>query len=107
MAADGAYFRNILIDINKLLYFLNIFFILFEGGGMSKQVKLFFCIIGVLFILPQRAYAYIDPGTGSVIIQFIIGAIFGGIALLKIFWHKISKGIKRLFRKDGQKGTEF
>ena len=41
--------------------------------------------------------AYIDPGTGSIIIQAIIGAVVGiGIAV-KLFWHRILKflGIRK------------
>ena len=33
---------------------------------------------------------YIDPGTGSLIIQFVIGSLIGGLFLLKVFWGKVS-----------------
>lgn len=36
-------------------------------------------------------FAYIDPGTGSVIAQAIIGGIVGIGAIMKVYWHKISK----------------
>lgn len=39
--------------------------------------------------VPTSAYAYIDPGTGSLIIQGIIGAIAGIGVTAKIYWHKI------------------
>jgi len=35
------------------------------------------------------AYAYVDPGTGSIIIQVIIGALAGAAITLKIYWYKI------------------
>ena len=35
------------------------------------------------------AYAYIDPGTGSLIIQSIIGAIAAVGITLKLYWHKL------------------
>ena len=35
------------------------------------------------------AYAYIDPGSGTLIIQMIIGALVGVGITLKIYWHKI------------------
>jgi len=35
------------------------------------------------------AYGYIDPGTGSLIIQSLIGAIAAIGVTLKIYWHKI------------------
>lgn len=40
------------------------------------------------------AYAYLDPGTGSMLIQGIIGAIAAVGVALKLYYHKI----KLLFR---------
>jgi len=33
--------------------------------------------------------AYLDPGTGSIVLQFIIGGILGLALTLKIFWRRI------------------
>ena len=57
---------------------------------MKSKLILF---VAVLFIFHQffisNAYAYIDPGSGSLIIQMLIGTLVGlGIAL-KIYWHRI------------------
>ncbi|MBT4907110.1 MAG: hypothetical protein HOM58_18940 [Rhodospirillaceae bacterium] len=35
------------------------------------------------------AQAYLDPGTGSMILQGIIGAIAGALVVLRIYWTKI------------------
>jgi hypothetical protein len=35
------------------------------------------------------AYAYLDPGTGSIIIQGIIGAIAGGLVVGRMYWQKL------------------
>ena len=35
------------------------------------------------------AEAYLDPGTGSMMVQAIIGAVAGGLVLLKVYWRKI------------------
>ncbi|WP_064108351.1 hypothetical protein [Legionella jordanis] len=35
------------------------------------------------------AYAYLDPGTGSLIIQSTIAAVTGGLFVLKTYWHKL------------------
>jgi len=41
------------------------------------------------------AYAYLDPGSGSIVIQFLIGALAGiGIAL-KVYWHRIKEKFSR------------
>lgn len=36
-----------------------------------------------------RALAYLDPGSGSLIIQMLIAAVVGGGLLLRTFWSKI------------------
>jgi hypothetical protein len=35
------------------------------------------------------AYGYIDPGTGSLIVQSVIGAIAAIGVTLKLYWHKL------------------
>ena len=37
----------------------------------------------------QNAYAYIDPGSGSIIVQMIIGTLVGAGVALKLYWQKI------------------
>ena len=34
------------------------------------------------------AYAYLDPGTGSIFLQVMVAAIAGGVFLLKTYWIK-------------------
>jgi hypothetical protein len=40
-------------------------------------------------LIPQPAYAYLDPGTGSYILQLVLGAMVGMLFALKIFWKNI------------------
>ena len=41
------------------------------------------------FAISQPVHAYIDPGTGSLIIQSILAAIAGIIVAAKYYWHRI------------------
>lgn len=45
------------------------------------------------FLLPfvPKVFAYIDPGTGSIILQAIIGGLVGAAIAVKLFWHRILK----------------
>ncbi len=43
--------------------------------------------------------AYIDPGSGSMVIQIIIASLLGGIVAIKMFWQNIISFIKSLFKK--------
>lgn len=39
---------------------------------------------------------YLDPGTGSVVVQAVLAAVLGVGVFIKLFWGKISS----LFRKN-------
>jgi hypothetical protein len=59
-------------------------------------------IIGVCFWLafaPHPAHAYIDPGTGSYLLQLLIGGLFAAAFTLKAFWGRIRTYLARVFRK--------
>lgn len=32
---------------------------------------------------------YIDPGTGSIILQAVVAGVVGGAIAVKVFWHRI------------------
>jgi hypothetical protein len=40
-------------------------------------------------LLVQEAHAYLDPGTGSYILQILIASLFGALFMLKVFWGRI------------------
>ncbi len=42
-----------------------------------------------LVTLAQNSFAYIDPGTGSIILQGILGAIAAAGTAIAVYWHKI------------------
>lgn len=60
-------------------------------------------LVGLVCLWPtQSAYAYLDPGTGSYILQMIIAAGLGSLLTLKIFGAKIKRSFKRLFGKGNE-----
>jgi len=46
------------------------------------------------------AYAYIDPGSGSLVIQIIIGALVGVGITVKIYWYRLKGFISNINKKD-------
>jgi hypothetical protein len=44
-------------------------------------------LLGIGISVP--AHAYLDPGTGSLIIQSVIGAIAAASITAKLWWHKL------------------
>lgn len=50
-----------------------------------------------LFVLaPSNAHAqYLDPGSGSIMVQAIIAVVVGVSATVKIYWHRIAAFMDR------------
>jgi len=46
--------------------------------------------------------AYIDPGTGSIILQALVASVVGAAIAVKLFWHRILKfmGIRKSIDPD-------
>ena len=65
-----------------------------------KKILLSFLIL--VLLLNNNAYAYIDPGMGSIIIQSIIGAVAAGMSFIVLYWNKF----KNFFKKSKKKNLE-
>ncbi|TEB04605.1 hypothetical protein Psch_03366 [Pelotomaculum schinkii] len=61
----------------------------------KKYLKLI--VMGAILAvsIPQAAYAYIDPSTGSYVMQVLLAAVLGVSFVVKSYWNKI----KTFFRK--------
>ena len=48
-------------------------------------------IVSFTFIIlfHNKAFAYLDPGTGNIILQALVGAIAAGASFCSIYWQKI------------------
>ena len=56
------------------------------------------------FLIIEPAFAYLDPGTGGMLIQIILGGVAGLAVAGKLFWNQL----KSFFRigKEADSGTE-
>jgi len=48
----------------------------------------------------QPAHAYLDPGTGSYLLQLALAGLLAGLFALKAFWARIKEGTGRLLRRQ-------
>ena len=64
----------------------------------SKLLLVVFLVTPFAYI-PSLALAYVDPGTGSMIIQVIIAAILTVGVAIKMFWIHIKAFLSNVFRK--------
>ena len=54
----------------------------------SSSVSGLFAIAIVLVLISDTAFAYLDPGTGSILLQGLIAAVAAGLATAKFWWHR-------------------
>lgn len=64
---------------------------------------LFLMVLVTTLVFASRAYAYLDPGTGSYILQILLSIILGGLFAFKLFFTKIKLFFKRIFTKKSNK----
>jgi len=69
---------------------------------MLRAFKLAVAFVLVSLIFPRTAYAYLDPGSGSYLIQIIVASLAGAGYGLKANWGKV----KEIFSKKGQKKSD-
>jgi len=69
----------------------------------KKKLKSIIVILILFFstgFFITDAYAYLDPGTGSVVLQAIIGILVGAGITVKIYWYKLKEKIFGLSKKE-------
>lgn len=63
-------------------------------------------VLPLLLIIPREAAAYLDPISGSIILQVLAAAALGGLLTIKRVWAKVTgvgekvrQGITRLWKR--------
>ena len=67
------------MDLNLFFHFTN------HAAGLLKPVA--------------GQYAYLDPGSGSFLLQLLAAALLGGLFLLKTYWANVTTFVRRIFNK--------
>ena len=63
-------------------------------------MRILILAITLLLIFPAPSFAYLDPATGSMIIQGIIGAVAGLLIAVKLYWGKLTSFFSRNKKSD-------
>jgi hypothetical protein len=56
---------------------------------IASPIATAICLALVLMLAPLRAEAYLDPASGSILLQVILGGVAGAAVALKLFWRRI------------------
>ncbi len=54
----------------------------------------------VALVAPPPAAAYIDPGTGSIVLQLLIAGALGAAFAVKRFWKRIVESVRAVFKRS-------
>jgi hypothetical protein len=54
----------------------------------QSTVILFCCGFLIAFNPFLAAWAYLDPGTGSMILQLLLGGVAGLVIIVKLYWQR-------------------
>ena len=67
-----------------------------ETWHMGMRPKLSFPLTVVVIVLfPKIGYAYLDPGTGSIMLQVMLATLFGLLFSIKRYWAKIVRFLRK------------
>ena len=69
---------------------------------MSVNIKAILITPVIYFLMPTHAYAYLDPGTGSIILQAIAAALAATAATTSYYWEKIKDLYIKIFKNKNK-----
>jgi len=70
-----------------------------ERCQKTNLIELVFIVFLFLIISTKPAHAYLDPGTGSFILQILAASALGGLFAIKTFWRSITGFFSGIFSR--------
>jgi hypothetical protein len=56
---------------------------------MKKLYRFILATLALLVLLPRLIFGYLDPGSGSMLLQVLLGGAVGLIVIVKLYWNNI------------------
>lgn len=57
-------------------------------------------MLALLASIDSAPPAYLDPGSGSYLLQLLIAGALGGLLMLRIYWGKVTDFFRKLFGRS-------
>jgi hypothetical protein len=70
-----------------------------------KGLKVSVLALGILLFLSPSAHAYLDPGSGSMVLQVLLGGVAAVAVVVKLMWHRILT-VLRIRKEDSPEQSE-
>jgi hypothetical protein len=68
----------------KILLYLPIF-----PSVASMRISTVAALATIALLTAAPAYAYVDPGTGSMLVQLVTGGVAGALVLARLYWRRL------------------
>ena len=72
---------------------------------MKKMCRFALATLALLALLPRLVLGYLDPGSGSMLLQVLLGGAVGLIVVVKLYWNNILSLLH--IRKAASKESEL
>ncbi len=66
----------------------------------ASLLALVIAVLVVMLSVPMPAYAYVDPGTGSYLLQVTLAIVFAALFAIKHYFQRIKAFLTRHRQKD-------
>jgi hypothetical protein len=67
-------------------------------SSSSLGAGMFALVLMTLLLTADEVHAYLDPGTGSLVLQIVAGSILAVGYTVKVYWRRI----RSFFRRDAE-----
>jgi hypothetical protein len=70
---------------------------------MNSRFNLAVITLAAMVLIPDLAFGYLDPGTGSIIVQVLVAGVLGALFTIKNFYRTIKDFIIGIFKGRASK----
>jgi hypothetical protein len=63
------------------------------------------CLFVLFMVCEGVAHAYLDPGSGSMLIQLVVAAVAGALLSVRLFWQRLKLGVMSIFTRSSGEET--
>ncbi len=64
-------------------------------NAVRRAARVAACAAAATVLVASPAHAYLDPGTGSMLLQVMLGGTAGAAVVLRLYWAKLRDWAKR------------
>lgn len=67
---------------------------------MNRFLRFLVLLAVAAGLFPSEAQAYLDPGTGAMLVQLLLGGVAGALVVVKLYWSRLREVTARMMRGD-------